>query len=311
MRGEARWIIPEDGKNKQNKKILISFADSRLFRSARRLERQAEMMETFDSVKIFSEHELGEDFKESVDPLLSSSSPGFGFWVWKPQIILQSLNALEEDDIVLYVDVGCHLNPGGKSRLADYFQMVTESTAGILAFQAKPPKDQPKWDGRWLPTFPDAQWTKGDLLDFFDVRGRLDIIETPTVGAGILLVRKCQAATRIISSWLELMVQNPSLIDDSISKSPNHPWFVAHRHDQSVFSIIAKQNEVPLLSAFEYWYPSAHSKKPDWASLSNTPIHARRDLDFGAFHNFSIALRRRAQGIYRRAMRLTRFTSRN
>lgn len=303
----ARSRISKDNTKNQPKKILISFADGRLVRSARRFERQAREIGEFDSIKVFSEHELTNDFKKAVGPLLSEATRGFGYWVWKPHIILETLHCLEEDDIVLYADVGCHFLPGGKDRLADYFRIVCESATGILAFQAQPPKVQPVWDGRWLPTFPDAQWSKGDLLDFFDVRERLDIIESPTIGAGILLVRNCETARTIIRSWLEIMVQNPSLIDDSASKSQNHPWFIAHRHDQSVFSIIAKLNDVTFLSAFEYWYPSVRTRKPDWASLSKNPIHARRDLDFGILRNSADYLSKKVAAIWIRASRLNPF----
>lgn len=307
---KARFEISEASESCGPKKILVSFADIRLSRSARRFERQAATMGFFGAVKVFSERDLEDDFKQSVGLRLHKSLPGFGYWVWKPQIILQTLLSAEEDDIVVYVDVGCHFNPAGKGRLDQYLHMLLESKIGVLAFQAKPPQDQPVWDGRWLPSFPDAQWAKGDLLDFFEVREQLEIIESPTIGAGVIFFRNCGPARQLVRTWLEVMVNNPALADDSTSKSPNHPWFIAHRHDQSVFSIIAKQHVVRVVSAFEYWYPGVRTQRPDWAALCNTPIHARRDLDFGVARNISTSLKRRARGMLLRATRLNPFSGR-
>ena len=287
--------ISQDGK-----KALISFADSRLSRSAFRLERQARALGTFDSIRIYSERDLDDEFEKSVGVSIESSTRGFGFWVWKPYLILERLRSLEENDILLYLDVGCHLNPSGIHRLNEYFQFAADSSTGLLCFQATPPVESPKWDGRWLPTFPDAQWAKGDLLDFFGVRDRPDIVETPTIGAGIIFIRNCEPARTIVQSWLRVMVDNPGLVDDSSSKSPNHPWFLEHRHDQSVFSIIAKKNQVSSVSAFEYWYPSIRSRKADWAALSDRPIHAKRDLDFGFMGNFGMALVRKLRSRFSR-----------
>ena len=282
---------------------LVSFADAKLWRSAARLQNQAENLGVFSSISIFDEDSIDLSAIPQLNELLRPELPGFGYWVWKPAVILEVLKNSLEGDLIFYVDVGCHLNPGGTMRLNDYFEEIRHAANGIVAFQAVPPKEIPVWDGRWLPTFPDAQWAKGDLLDFFKVRSETNIIETPTIGAGIILIRNVGAAREFLQDWLTMMIQNISLVDDSQSRSDNHPWFIANRHDQAVFSLLAKKRNVPTLSAFEYWYPSANSRRADWQALAANPVHARRDLDFGPRHNVITYLQRLTSGVLRRTLR--------
>jgi len=281
---------------------LISFCDSRLWRSAKRLESQAESLGIFGSVEILTEDSLDTSPHMNLKALLNPKFRGFGYWAWKPAAILQVLKKSAEGDLLLYVDVGCHLNPLGARRLGQYFEKVKESSLGILAFQAFPPTEIPVWDGRWLPSFPDAQWAKGDLLDKFEVRERPDVIETPTVGAGIIVIRNSESSRKFLEEWLEIMLQNISLVDDSPSISENHPWFIANRHDQAVFSLLAKTRGVPTLSAFEYWYPRANSRRADWRALAANPVHARRDLDFGPIARIAALIRRLAKGLATRLL---------
>lgn len=274
---------------------LVSFADSRLWRSVERLRNQAENLGLFSSIDIFTEVSLDTTSTKQLRDLLKPELKGFGYWAWKPAVILESLKNSVEGDLLLYVDVGCHLNPKGSGRLDHYFETVRNANLGIVGFQAYPPMGSPIWDGRWIPSFPDAQWAKGDLLDHFEVRGRADIIETPTLGAGVILVRNCEGAKSFLEEWLHIMVENIALVDDSPSTTDNHPWFIENRHDQAVFSLLAKTRGIPVLSAFEYWYPRPNSRKADWIALAKNPVHARRDLDFGPYAKIATLLRRFAR----------------
>lgn len=71
------------------KKYICGFADKRLQESAHRFKMQAEEMEIYDGIYIYNEEDLDKDFREYFKDKFSFR--GFGFWVWKPQIILQTL----------------------------------------------------------------------------------------------------------------------------------------------------------------------------------------------------------------------------
>lgn len=77
-----------------------------------------------------------------------------------------------------------------------------------------------------------------------------------------------------------------SRIDDSQSLVPNHSGFRGHRHDQSIFSLLAKSRGAVLLSASEELEQSRFS------SLREPfPIHARRDWPGHASRKLRVRLR--------------------
>jgi hypothetical protein len=268
------------------KKIFLSFASSDLHRSLSRIKQEAINMGVYDKTSILTEIDLDDDFKKQFKPYLTIGSRGYGYWCWKPQIILQTLADMNDGDILQYTDAGCRLNVQGKHRLDEYFEITANSASGMLAFQTRKPDPPLVYDGRNLLDLRDYKWTKGDLLDYFDVRYRDDITNTPTIGAGIIFIRKCDASLSLIKKWLKTIEDNFAYIDDTPSVSQNLDGFIEHRHDQSIFSILCKINNIETLSAYEYWYPSKKKHyKPDWDQLRQFPIHARRDMDYGPIRN--------------------------
>ena len=267
-------------------KIFLTFADSRLKKSLARIAQEATEMGVYSSVLTLNESDLSPMFIDRFKDRLKSSVRGYGYWCWKPQIIKQTLESMEDGDLLHYCDVGCHLNIGGKGRLLEYFQILSKDSLGLLAFQAKIPSTPFEYDGRSLLDLKDRLWIKGDLLDYFGVRNRADVIDTQSIGAGILFLRKTKATMEIIDQWLNVYNTSFSLVDDSPSLSPNLSEFIEHRHDQSIFSIICKLRGVETISAYEYWYPSrSNVSKPDWHALQNYPIWAMRNKDFGFIGN--------------------------
>lgn len=278
-------------------KYFLTFASSDLHRSLFRIEKQARALGFYDQLCIFTEHDLALGFRGRFEQNLRVGSRGYGYWCWKPQILLQILDQAKDGDIIQYTDSGCHLNKNGIDRLADYFDLAQNAESGILAFQAGLPASALQFDKRQFPLQPDGEWVKGDLLDYFGVRDNQEVVATPTIGAGIIFIRKCPESIRLIREWLEVVEADFHFIDDTPSRSPNLPVFREHRHDQAIFSLLCKKHGVTRLSAYEYWYPSKNSLEPDWSALKNFPIHARRDKDRGFVGNSSHFLKRILQKV--------------
>jgi hypothetical protein len=263
------------------KKIFLSFASSDLNKSLKRILLQANSLKIYDEVLVCTEFDLDESFKIKFSKYLQFGTRGYGFWSWKPQIILQTLNKMEEGDILQYTDAGCHLNINGLGRLNEYFEITKNSNSGILAFQAKTPEPPLPYDGRKLLDCIEYKWVKGDLLDYFDVRSKDSILKTQTITATTIFIKKTCKTIDLINVWLDVIKYDFRLIDDTKSISKNLDGFIEHRHDQAIFSILCKLNNIDTLSAYEYWYPSKMNKfKPDWKILSEYPILAKRDKVF-------------------------------
>lgn len=274
----------------QYKKVLVTFSDSRLFRSRTRFVKESSNLNFYDQIIALEENDLAPDFIEKFGGQLNSSVRGFGYWVWKPQVLLQVLETLDVGDVLQYADVGFSVNPLGINRLNDYFERASRTSTGIVGFQGRRPEFPMVDDGRELPTWPDREWTKGDLFDHFGVRDNSEITDTPTVQAGLLFVRKSAVAEKILRQWLDVYYYDFHLADDSPSRSPNLEGFREHRHDQSIFSILAKLNNIDTYSSNEFWFPQTLSSKGDWEALSFSPFHATRSLDFGFWGNLKYKL---------------------
>jgi len=255
------------------KKVICSFANKQFSPALKRLEGQINKISFFDEYFLFNEHDLDNEFKNEYKDILIDGSRGYGYWVWKPYIILKTLEQLDEGDTLLYIDAGCHINYRGKKRFAKYYKLLNESRIGIIAFQLT--LDQLAYSSikKFITIkdyFLERNWTKGDLLDYFNVRENSDITDSPQILSGIILLRKSEETVSFISKWMKVYVDNFQLINDSLSNSNNLNGFLQNRHDQSVFSILCKLHHVDLLSTTEV--------EAEPAIINNHPILAIRDI---------------------------------
>lgn len=240
---------------------LCAFADSRLSVTLDRLKEQANKMGVFKDIYLYNEFDFNDSIKVKFGDILNKDVRGFGFWVWKPFFILQSLMNLEENDILLYVDAGCHLNPKGYYRFLQYVDIVNESNSGILLTA---------FEGNGCLT---RNWTKGDLLDFYHIRNDKSITDAPQRQATIIFIRKCDKSVKMIKEWYDICKSNISLIDDSPSISENLEGFIAHRHDQSLLSILSQLNNCATISVREI-------QNKSWFFMDSFPVWAKRDKGY-------------------------------
>lgn len=261
------------------RKFFLSFADSQMSAALQRIRMQAEAMNFYDHIVVADQSYLNIDFREKYKNKLKPSVRGYGYWCWKPQVILQLLDQVDDGDIIQYTDAGCHLNPAGIARLIEYFELANRAESGILAFAATPPSFHQ--DSVNLPKMEEHRWCKSDLFNYFKVTDRLEIINTPTIGAGVIFIKKTSTSVAVIKEWSTVISYDFSLLDDSPSLKENINGFVEHRHDQSIFSLLCKLHGAMLISAYEYWYPLSFINYPNWRKLKNFPIHAKRDKGLG------------------------------
>jgi len=235
-------------------------------------------------IRVWTEHDLDSRFVEVMGKRLTSNPRGYGYWSWKPQIVLQILRKMEEGDVVLYADAGCHLNPRGKNRLLEYFRLAQEH--GIVAFQARSLNEKRK-DDLSQHFLTEGAWCKGDLLDYFGVRNNDAVTKTGQLGGTAFLVRKTPETVAFFKRFLSVFEEHFELCDDSPSHSPNLPSFAENRHDQAVFSLLGKQQGVFCLSCGEYalvndFAPPAERHEVKhwprrWRDLVDYPIWTKHD----------------------------------
>jgi hypothetical protein len=233
---------------------FVTFADSRWGSQVKRLSKELKILCPDAQLLVYDEYSLPDFYTKNVPKEFFYRTRGFGYWSWKAAVILDTLNQSSRDDIVIYIDAGFTVRKSGLDQFSEYIRLTYENNN--LFFRATPLVLNNSNIVLSTTYYPNAQWCKGDVLDFFSVRHDEKIIYGPTYGAGLIFLRGSTSSRSLIDRWYGTYIGNLSLIDDSTSVSPNHPWFFEHRHDQAILSLILHIEKVDYLSALHYALPT-------------------------------------------------------
>jgi hypothetical protein len=225
-------IIPKNiiQANKITEKNIkfITFSDEKIYKS-KRIMRQAKNSCFFKELKNLSINNLDSDFYQKHINFINKNKRGFGYWIWKPQIILQNILQLDEGDILVYCDSGFTIQNNSK-RVIEYYNMLINSKSGILSFNIN---------------FIEKEWNKSDLIKILDPN-KIHIDDNQ-ICSGVFMIKKCQNSMNMILEWSRLS-QIYHCLDDSPSFIPNEVGFQEHRHDQSIFSLLCKNYNAIICS---------------------------------------------------------------
>ena len=135
------------------------------------------------------------------------------------------------------------------------------------------------------PNYLEHQYTKADLMKYFNLDFNHTHMNTAQLWSGTFFIKKNLKNIEFLKQWSKAF-EDMLLIDDSISVLKNHIDFIEHRHDQSVFSLLCKLNNIFSLSVYENCEWSLDNKGRNWDHLLESPIQARRDLKYLSFYVF-------------------------
>jgi hypothetical protein len=253
---------------------LISFYSPNLKLSARRFKKQAAKIGFFDEIELYSganlEAELYELYGDNFDP----NTRGWGYWCWEPFILLKEFESLDEGDILIYSDIGCHINEAGRDILKNTYTTHIQDN-GALLFQSD--KSQ---DGKFA-FWPEWQWTKPDLIKKIYPIEDVNAINSGQIVSTVYGFEVNSSNRNIVSELFDLYVHHFDLMNDSLSKMKPPSGFKENRHIQSGLSLLAKKNNLDTRSLFEIELPDPNDyRTTDWESLKCYPFNARRDLQF-------------------------------
>ena len=213
-----------------SQKVFISFGGGPPggIDAVKRIVRQATNINLFDKLIGYTDKDLKEDpeFWPKHGKFIVKNRRGYGYWLWKPYLIKKTMEQLKDGDVLLYCDAGCEINyknTGVKNKLRDYLNNQIQKEI-IIGYPLG---------------CKDGDWTKGDLLDHFNVRKNKAVINTGTRQGGVNMFHVNKKTRNLVNIWYETAC-NYRLLDDSPSKSPNLPGFKQNRHDQAIFSILTK-----------------------------------------------------------------------
>jgi len=231
---------------------FISYGNKNFNNSKKRIFKEAIQSGWFNSVTMYNPKILDKDFVKKFKNILDCNRGG-GFWLWKPYIILQKLNELKENDILIYLDAGCTININGKKRFNEYIDVLMQNKKSIISFQ--------------LPYIED-DWTIDQIFNYFNINEENIIRKTGQILSGIIIIKKNEESLNLIKKWYNTIIDNPLLFTDYYNKFQKKNNFKANRHDQSIFSVLCKLNNVQIIKDETYFNfgDQKSSKYPFWAT---------------------------------------------
>tara|TARA_Y200000002_G_C22656191_1_gene653593 strand:+ start:952 stop:1821 length:870 start_codon:yes stop_codon:yes gene_type:complete len=270
----------------KNKKYLISFGSPDLKRSILRLNKQAKELNFYEGIYIYSINDFKKLYKDKIlnTMKMKKEKYGYGYSYWKPLLIKQTLELINDNDVIHYVDLGCHLNKNGLERLKFYISRLSKLEKGILGFQYNPLNGYVKNDFSF-PQIDEYKYTKADLLDYFNVLGNKEITHSKQYWAGNIFLKKNDFTLKFIDQWIDVFEKRFDLVDHTPSKILNFSNFELNKSDQSVYSLLCKLNKIDSLSAYECeWF--YYNGKRYWEHTKNNPVIAKRDLQYNLLRRF-------------------------
>ena len=225
----------------------------------------------FDTFKCFREQDIDTHFKEKYKNIWNMSKGG-GYWIWKPYIIAKMLSQINDNDILVYIDAGCHINisPESKNRFNEYIDMCNTSKTGLLRFQL---------------THQEKHYTNRQTIQYFKNKFNINdelmntYLDSFQLLATVIILRKNEYTINFFNQLLEILNDDSKLYTDIYTNMyynvyPNEK----HRHDQSIMSLLYKHINGDLIIDDETWFggnqgnfnTSLSYKYPFWATRANS-----------------------------------------
>jgi len=202
-----------------------------------------------DEVIEYSPKDIEQSFIDENSEIFSIKR-GAGLWLWKPYLILKTLESLSDGEYLMYTDSGSFFC-GCITSLIDSLEKSAEDR-GIMCFE--------------LPLF-ECEWTKRETMQRMGYKGDKD----HQILGSYILMRKCDFVVNFIKEWLDACKDIVNLHGDNYTDLVENSNFVAHREDQSVLSILCHNYGIqPFRDPSQYgdypWeYASNKGSKKRWS----------------------------------------------
>jgi hypothetical protein len=209
------------------KKVHISFANERYYRSLDLLEQTSIEIGKVDQFIAYKEEGLKADNFWQKNQFIISRPRGAGYWIWKPFLILKTFETLDEGDIVLYSDAGLKVI----DNLTPLFKVTQNNSNNGKTLFKLPAVD--------VPSHIAKTWTKRDCFVLMNADEPKYWNANMTNGA-VSLWEKNEDNITFLKEWLRYLRDSRIVTDDpNFCGKPNFMEFKDHRHDQSVLTILS------------------------------------------------------------------------
>jgi len=170
-------------------------------------------------------HQYAPNVLSKYERYLNEKNPGFGFFTWKAEIVRSAIQGqFGQYRGVVWIDSGCEINRSVFAKLR--FKKILKLAEKNGAFT-------------YMLNTLESHYTKNSLLKAYPKidPGGLQIQATWFVLSG-------EVGRKIAEEWYSQTMKSINFSNDSVSREGENPNFIAHRHDQSIFSLVCKANGV-------------------------------------------------------------------
>ena len=199
---------------------------------------------------------------------MKSTTRGHGLWVWKTIILKHALGGTFGNyHRVVYLDAGCQFslkNEFARKRFNQYLEMV--DTHGGMAFTHK--------NGQFgIRDFSDESWGKNHLHEAMAASPQT--LKSNQILAGCLFLSP--KIRSVIEDWSRWATKdNYKYLRDPEPSEIQIPSYLAHRHDQSILSILWKDAGLLTIPDETWFHPNWDSKGsgfPIWSIRNSSSFH--------------------------------------
>jgi hypothetical protein len=162
--------------------------------------------------------------------VLSAKTPGFGWWVWKPEFIWRSLTSIPEGDGLLYLDAGSFIGRDDKSISSISNFMRIASKSGVSASNSQP--------------FVEKYYSSTRFMDHLNLEQ--SDRNSNQFWAGCLFLVNIESTRNLIQQWRYLCcVNDHDFLLAKANSTCEVSDFVHPMHDQAILSALLKRARVP------------------------------------------------------------------
>lgn len=216
--------------------VFASFATENLTNQRDRLCNSA-LNVGFSEVRRWSPSDYANTAFAEKNKHILSQSRGAGYWLWKPYLILQELKTLSPGDLLVYCDAG------RESYYSYEFKQFPDKLAALARSHQKGFLLGPALYQHGSL----SKWTKRDCLILLGMDDKETIIK-PTIQATWSFWTPIDEAIGFLEKWIEYASDERCLTDISNRLGmENYDDFVAHRHDQSILTLLAYKYQAQYL----------------------------------------------------------------
>lgn len=259
-------------KRHYNKLYFLTFANKD-YMSTDRISNQIKQFGMFDHIIQTTEDDIKEFILKHSDFIRQYNKVGYGMWIWKPKIIFDLLNKINDNDVLVYLDCGMYANIKGLERFCYYLDKLKNYS--LVTFSSPT---------RYIA----QQYVKMDAIMHYypEFNKEWNIYKY----AGIMLIKKNDSTLTFIKDWLNLC-ENYHFLDRSPSINYKEASYYSgndcdnglfnlclSKHSHINFSIepdeinITNQEGIQL----EHFADKRFINKYSWEAFDKIPFQCRR-----------------------------------